>query len=186
MVTSRSMILLALCGTVVIGLSSCTSLDPGWIGIKDMDRKGDVTGLIVQANKQIADADSKEKLAELIRTYEQVLEIEPTNYEALWSLGRYYLLMAHGYSDNVKDKKEYYTKAMQMCERGMYTNREFKKLVDGGTPIWDASSVLTIREMEAMDYWYSASGSCFAECMNPVEKILAARNVGKTKKYLTA
>ena len=89
----RSTLLVALCGLVIIGLSGCFSLDPGWKGIKDMDRKGDVSGLIAQANRQIADADSKEKLADLIRTYEQVLEIEPANYEALWSLGRYYLLM---------------------------------------------------------------------------------------------
>ncbi|MCK7510977.1 MAG: hypothetical protein MZV70_47490 [Desulfobacterales bacterium] len=74
-----------------------------------MDRKGDVSGLIAQANKQIADADSKEKLAELIRTYEQVLEIEPANYEALWSLGGYYVMMGTAYSDSVKLKKEYYT-----------------------------------------------------------------------------
>ena len=70
-----------------------------------MDRKGDVSGLIAQANRQIADADSKEKLADLIRTYEQVLEIEPANYEALWSLGRYYVLMGIAYSDSVKDQK---------------------------------------------------------------------------------
>ena len=87
MKTFRSTLLLALCGVVVIGLSSCSSWDPGWKGIKNIDRKGDVSGLIAQANRQIAEADSKEKLVELIRTYEQVLEIEPANYEALWSLG---------------------------------------------------------------------------------------------------
>ena len=61
MKTSRSMILVALCGAVVIGLSGCVSWDQGWKGIKDTARKGDVSGLIAQANKQIADADSKEK-----------------------------------------------------------------------------------------------------------------------------
>jgi tetratricopeptide (TPR) repeat protein len=180
----RSTLLVALCGVAIIGLSGCFSWDPGWKSIKDTGKKGDVSGLIAQANKQIADADSKEKLTDLIRTYEQVLEIEPANYEALWSLGRYYVLMGVAYSDNVKLKKEYYLKATQMCERGMYTNSEFKKLVDGGTPVWDASSVLTIREMEAMDYWYTALGWYFKECMNPVEKILNIRNIGRSKKIL--
>ena len=67
-----------------------------------------------------------------------------------------------------------------MCERGMYTNSEFKKLVDGGAPVWDASSVLTNREMEAMDYWYSSLGLYFSECMNPVERILSLR-IARTK-----
>jgi tetratricopeptide (TPR) repeat protein len=180
----RAMLLVALCGVVVIGLSSCTSWDPGWKGIKDMDRKGDVSGLIAQANKQIADADSKEKVAELIRTYEQVLEIEPANYEALWSLGGYYVMMGTAYSDSVKLKKEYYLKAIRMCERGMYTNSGFKKLVDGGAPVWDASSVLTNREMEAMFYWYSSLGLYFSECMNPVERIFNLRLLGHNKKML--
>jgi hypothetical protein len=182
--TSSSMLLVALCGAVVIGLSGCVSWDPGWKGIKDADRKGDVSGLIAQANRQIADADSKEKLTVLIHTYEQVLEIEPANYEALWSLGRYYVLMGFGYSDTVKLKKEYYIKAMQMCERGMYTNSGFKKLVDEGVPVWDSSSVLTIREIESMYYWNASLGNYFSECMNPVERILNVRIVGRTKKML--
>ena len=57
-------------------------------------------------------------------------------------------MMGTAYSDSVDLKKEYYTKARQMCERGMYTNSGFKKLVDEGATIWDASSALTIREME--------------------------------------
>jgi tetratricopeptide (TPR) repeat protein len=184
MKTIRSTILVALCGTVVIGLSGCVSWNQGWKGIKDTARKGDVSGLIAQANRQIADADSKEKLADLIRTYEQVLEIEPANYEALWSLGRYYMLMGGAYSDSLEIKKEYYIKAMQICERGMYTNSGFKKLVDEGVPVWDASSVLTIREIEAMDYWYSALGWYFSDCMNPVERILNARLAVRNKKML--
>ena len=185
MKTFRSKWLVALCGAVIIGLSGCySSGDPGWIGIKDLDRKGDVSGLIAQANRQIAEADTKEKLVDLIRTYEQVLEIEPANYEALWSLGRYYLLMAYGYSDSVDLKKEYYIKERQMCERGMYTNSGFKKLVDEGATIWDASSALTIREIESMYYWYTAKGNYFAECMNPVEKIFSIRDPGGTKKMI--
>ncbi|TSA44472.1 MAG: hypothetical protein D4R56_07095 [Deltaproteobacteria bacterium] len=184
MKTIRSTILVALCGAVVIGLSGCVSWDPGWKGIKDADRKGDVSGLIAQANRQITDADSKEKLTVLIRTYEQVLEIEPANYEALWNLGRYYQLMGVAYADNVEIKKEYYIKAMQMGERGMYTNSGFKKLVDEGAPVWDAASVLTISEITAMLYRYSALALYYAECMNSVERILNVRSIGKNQKIL--
>jgi len=180
----RSILLALLCGAAVIGLSGCVSWDQGWKGIKDTARKDDVSGLIAQANRQIADADSKEKLTDLIRTYEQVLEIEPANYEALWSLGRYYTLLGCAYSDSLEIKKECYIKAIRLCERGMYTNSGFKKLVDEGAPVCDASSVLTIREIEAMYYWYASLGWYFAECMNPVERILSAQFVDRNKKMI--
>jgi tetratricopeptide (TPR) repeat protein len=185
MKTICSTLLVALCGAVIVGLSGCTSSEePGWKSIKNLDRKGDVSGLIGQANRQIAEADTKEKVVDLIRTYEQVLEIEPANYEALWSLGRYYMLIGYGYSDSVELKKEYYIKAGQMCERGMYTNSGFKKLVDEGATIWDASSALTIREIESMYYWYAAHGNYFMECMNLAEKILSIRIAGGPKKMI--
>lgn len=171
---------------LVVSLSGCLSWDEGWKGIKDTAPKGDVSRLIAQANRQIADAGSKEKLADLIRTYEQVLEIEPLNYNALWSLGRYCLLMGIAYSDSVKIKKEYYIKAMQVCERGMYTNSGFKKLVDSGTSVWDASSVLTIREIESIYYWYASLGQYYSECMNPVEKIINLSIDIKSKKMIAS
>ena len=86
----------ALCGAVVIGLSGCLSWEEGWKDVKGPVQKGDVGALIAKANLQIAAADNKEKLEALIRTYEQVLEIDPNNYEALWSLGRYYMLHGNG------------------------------------------------------------------------------------------
>lgn len=181
----RATLIMALCGIIVIGLSSCASWNQGWKGVQTMERKGDTSSLIAQANRQIKIADTQEKLADLISTYEQVLEIEPANYEALWSLGRYYMLMGVAYADSVKIKKEYYVKAMQLCERGMYTNIEFKKLVDNGAPVWDASSVLTIREIESIYYWYASLGAYYSECMNPVEKILNL-NIGKKNKKMIA
>jgi tetratricopeptide (TPR) repeat protein len=160
---------------LIIGLSGCLSWDQGWKRVKDTARKGDASGLITKANHQITDADTKEKVAELIQTYEQVLEIDPENYEALWSLGRYYVLMGVAYSENNEMKKEYSLKAMRVCERGMYTNPEFKKLVDDGATVWEASSALNLREIEAMDYWYTALGWYLSDCMNQAERILNIR-----------
>ncbi len=174
----------ALCVAAVIGFAGCLSWEEGWKEVTGPVQKGDVGALIAKANLQIAGADNREKLEALIRTYEQVLEIDPNNYEALWSLGRYYILKGVTYVDTMKDKKDYFIKAARVCERGMYTNKEFKKLVDSGTPLWDASSVLTIREIEAMDYWYSALGWYYADCLNPVERIFNLHWVSRNKKIL--
>ncbi|HNW28972.1 MAG TPA: TRAP transporter TatT component family protein [Spirochaetota bacterium] len=168
----KSTVFAALCVAAVIGSCGCLSWKEGWKDVTGPVKKGDTGALIAKANLQIADADNREKLEALIRTYEEVLEIDPYNYEALWSLGRYYILMGVAYTDDVKVKKDYYIKAARACERAMYTNGEFKKLVDGGKTVWEASSVLKIREIEAIDYWYSALGWCYADCLNPVERIL--------------
>jgi len=161
----------------------CIAWEPGWKMAQAPAVKGDVSKLLAQANIQISGSDTKEKLAALIRTYEQVLAIDPVNYESLWSLGRYYMLMGMGYSNNIKDKKENYLNARRYCERGMYTNSGFKKLVDDGAPVADACSALTKREIEAMYYWYNSTALYYMECMNFIEKIFNLRPAN-TKKVL--
>lgn len=168
----------------IIGLFGNLSWEEGWKLVRDTGGKGDVGRLIKKANAQIAAADTEEKVRELILTYEEVLEIDPGNYEALWSLGRYYMLLGIGYSGGKREMEECFFRAIRYCERGMYTNSEFKKLVDGGTKEWDAVAALTVREIAAMYYWYGALGNIYRICMNPVEKIINMRWVGRNKKML--
>ncbi len=181
---ARLKVVMVLLVAVAFGLTGCLSWEEGWKNIKGPAKKGAVGALIAKANLQIAGADSREKLEALIRTYEEVLEIDPNNYEALWSLGRYYILMGVAYIDTMKARKDYYLKAIRACERGMYTNGDFKKIVDGGTPLWEACSVLTNREIEAMNYWYSGVGWYYTDCMNPVERIFNLHWAFRNKKVL--
>ncbi len=176
----HAMILVAACVSSALSASGCLSWAPGWKDVKDATARENTAALLARARGEIARADDREKLAILIGTYERVLESDPWNYEALWSLGRYWILMGVAYTPEVKEKKECYIKALRYCERGMYTNDVFTKRVEGGAPVWEACDSLTAREIEAMYYWYASLGWYYLECMNPMEKLfnmpLASRN----------
>jgi len=132
-----------------------------------MAAMGDVTELHAEANEQILQADTKEKLQGLLATYERVLEREPANYEALWSLGRYNVVMVLGYTESPSEKTHHNLAAMDYCEQAMKTHPEFKALTAGGGSerVGDACRVLSKREIAPLYYWFGATGSYWKECL---------------------
>lgn len=168
----------------VLFASGCMSWEPGWEGIEKPTKTGDVSDLLTKANEQIGLADTKDKVVQLVKTYERVLEIDPTNYEALWSLGRYWWLVGFAYSDLVEYKEACYKRAIQYCERAMYGNSEFKSLVDMGENVWDACRVLSKDEIEAMFYWYAGVGSYWTECLSGPGRLLNMRWSGRLRKVV--
>ncbi len=130
-----------------------------------------VSALLDKARQQIDQTDSREKVLDLLRTYESVLEVDPANYEALWSLGRYNVVMVLGYTINLAEKREYNLTAIRYCEQAMNTNPEFKALRDKGEKVSKACRVLTKREMAPLYYWYAGTGSCWKECFSRTEKL---------------
>ena len=73
----------------------------------------DVSALFDKADTQIMQADNKEKVFELLRTYEDILEINPLNFDALWRLGRYYIVLVLAYSESRDQKGQYNLTAMR-------------------------------------------------------------------------
>ncbi len=136
----------------------------GWRQFHEPTRTGNVSELLENAARQINEADNREKILEFIKTYESVLEIDPYNYEALWSLGRW-RFSVDTETENKEEKKECFVNAIKYCEQAMYTNPLFKESADKGEKLWDACRVLTRREMAAMQYWYSSMGMYWLECM---------------------
>jgi tetratricopeptide (TPR) repeat protein len=150
----------------------CTSSKSEWKSVEGPTEKGNTFALIAEANRQTGEADNKEKVLALIHTYESVLRIDPADYEALWSLGSYYLLVGMAYSDNTDEKESYYKTAMKYCERAMYTNPDFRGLIAQGEEPWEACGALSKREIAAMYYWYTAAGAHWSECLGRTGKLL--------------
>jgi tetratricopeptide (TPR) repeat protein len=150
----------------------CMSSKNEWKSVEGPTETGNTSALIAKANRQTGEADSKEKILELIHNYESVLRIDPADYEALWSLGSYYSLVGMAYPDNMYEKESYYKKAMQCCERAMYTNPDFRGLIAQGEEPWEACGALSKREIEAMYYWYTAAGAYWSECLGRTGKLL--------------
>lgn len=165
-------------------LPGCLSWQQGW---KQADRpvvEGDTTVLLEKAAMQRNQADSREKLFELINTYEMVLGVDPENKEALTNLGSYYMLMAYGYTDDKAEKKTYYMKSIACCERAFYTNAAFKARVDKGESVWAASPALSKEELGGLYFWYLSVGNTWKECLGGAGKFFNFSWPMRVKKIL--
>ena len=129
-------------------IAGCQSQQPGWKQFKPPSANEDIDALLTEVEKLIAAADTKEKLREVIQTYERILQTDLKNREALLDLSRYCMLMAYGYPNEKEEKAEYYLKAIKYSEQLMYLNPEFKQLVDKGKDLWDACPALSQAEIE--------------------------------------
>lgn len=157
---------------IFILTSGCMSSQGERKSVEGPTETGNSSECIAKANRQIDEADNREKVLELIQTYESALRIDPANYEALWSLGSYYSLMGMAYPDNMHEKESYYKKAMKCCERAMYTNPDFRGLTAQGEEPWDACGALSKREIAAMYFWYTAGNAYWSECLGRTGRLL--------------
>lgn len=154
-------------------LSSCSNREYGWEKTGPPAQKVDLRPLFAKFHRQLANADDRAKVLGLIGTLEEITGIDPMNYEALWQLGRYYLLMADAYAEGSEEKKKSYTKGRLACERALYRNPGFRKLIDAGKDPFEACKALGAGEIEAMYYWYNNMGGEFTFCMNGIQKLMS-------------
>ncbi|PKL39912.1 MAG: hypothetical protein CVV44_06735 [Spirochaetae bacterium HGW-Spirochaetae-1] len=165
-------------------LKGCISWEPGWKQASQAEVKGDAAALLVKAKTLEKDADSAEKVGQLVAALEDVIAVDPGNYEALNMLASNCMLIAYGYSQDTDDKEKYYMKAIGYSERGLYLNKDFRALVDKGEKTWEASRVLTKKEMYALYFWYLALGNWWTECLSAPAKLVNLAWPGRVKTVL--
>jgi len=161
--------------------AGCISWDEGWKTKFQATGQGEVKALLASASSLESSANSADNVKNVIAAYEKVIAVDPVNYNALSKLGEFTHLYAYIYSTDRNVKAEYYLKSLNYCERAMYTNPKFKALADQGKPVWECVDVLTVKEMEAMFYWYVAAGQYWTECFNSIYHLFNFRLPGKVK-----
>jgi len=165
-------------------LNSCVSFKPGWETITENKNYSDTKALLVNALLIEANADSKEEVLKLIDAFKEVEKVDPLNYYALWKIGNYNILMGAAYSTKSKNKKYYYKEAIRYCEKAMGTNKLFLSQVINGEEITDAAGSLTINEIDAMGYWYTARFYYFKECLKPLGRVMNTKIVIQNNKMI--
>ena len=140
--------------------------------------------LLKEAGILADQADDREKLISAIEAYERVLLADPHNYQALCYLSTYHLLLGDGYSTRKSDKIRNFKAALGYSERAMYTNPAFKKLIDQGTPVWQAVDSLTIQEMESMLFWTTAVFYYYKEGLGVLGQIINYSWIKRARKVL--
>lgn len=170
--------------TILLSLNTgCLKWEPGWKQAAEQVAEGDVAVLMAKAEKLENTADTKEKVQALVASYEDAIRVDPDNLKALSRLGTYYWLLGYGYSQDDNEMLNNVMRSIDFNERAMYTNQEFKKLTDRGETVWEASRVLTEKEMSALYHWYTAAGYLLSR-QSIVGKLINIKWAGRTKQVL--
>jgi len=122
----------------------------GWLQTEEPALQGDVSSFLGQAKQKIQSADTKDKVLDLINTYEEALKVAPKNREALIGTAWYCCLIALAYAATNEEKRDFFVKTVIYCEQAMHLNPEFAGLVDNGEKVWEACRVLSSAELDSL------------------------------------
>ena len=174
-----------LLAVMVLLMLGCVSLKPGWTDLAPHAGTGDSPSEAARARAMFRDADDHEKLVGTIAAYEAALKHNPEDYGILAGLCEAYILDAAAYSQAKKEKKRRYRLGITYCDRAMYTNPQFRDLVDQGASLADAAHTLTAREAGAMMFWVTGVSYYFKECMGGIARLSSYRLILQTEVLLT-
>lgn len=152
-------------------LSGCVSWHPEWDRSIYPVAEADAARRLEKADRLSLTAGSRPELLAAIAAYESVLEAEPANFTALTNLGHMYILLGAAYTKDRSEKIRHYQTARRYNEWAMYTHPEFQARMDCGEKPWEASGVLTRREVPPMFYWVTAVMYHFKEGMSLPEMV---------------
>lgn len=158
-------------------LTSCASFNPGWNEKVFANNSADITTLMLTAERTENTANNSEKVELLIKTYMEIERANPNNYDALWKIGNYHILMGAAYAEKHKDKKYHYREAIKYCEKAMAVNPDFYEAVTSGHDITESLDKLTFHEIDAMGYWYTARFYYFIEVLKPLSRVINTKIV---------
>ncbi|HBH60230.1 MAG TPA: hypothetical protein DDX85_00495 [Nitrospiraceae bacterium] len=170
--------------TLLLFLSGCMTYQSDWTAVRADHPERDVSRLLELAHKKSHHADSKAAVRESIQLYEEVLNDDPLNYEALSSLAHLYLLLGDEEGNEIPQKKEFYLKAITYAEHAMYLNQDFRHLIDKGEQVWEAVSVLTEREMEPMLFWTTGIFYYYKDCLGPAAQVINFHWIKRAQRVL--
>ena len=134
----------------------------------------EIETLLKTARASEVKAQGKTGVTHVIQSYEEVLKKDPTNYVALCKVGNYKSLLGAAYSPKKREKKKLYLEAGASLVKAMRTNPAFEAEIEQGKSVAEAARVLTIREIDAMGYWFTVNFYYYKECLGVIGKV---RNV---------
>ncbi len=136
------------------------------------------------AKDKFQQAGSEKALRSSIKSFKDVLEIDPGSREALAYLCNQYVLLGTAYTSDRKLKMHYFNEAMSYCEAAMYTNPDFRNEMENGRKPWEAAYTLQAEDAPAMLFWVTALQYEFQETMPLPSKMVNMRWLQHGKRFL--
>ncbi len=168
---------------LIVAQSSCVSFKPGYENSSKPE--SEITNItLARIIEMESEADTKEEIKALIDAYLSISNQDDYHYHGLWKAGNYNILMGAAYCDSKSEKKKYYKEAIKLCEAAMGTNSDFMNQITQGKDLIDASEKLTINEIDAMGYWYTARFYYFKECLAPMGRVMNTKIVVENNRMI--
>ncbi len=170
--------------SLVLMFESCVSFKSGWNEFSTKSSSENIEVLFQEAYKIESTASSAESVLLLIDAFKKVEQADPSNYTALWKIGNYNILMGAAYATKQKDKKTYYLEAIKYCEKAMSLNTTFSAGLSKVKDITEAFCKLSINEIDAMGYWYTARFYYFKECLKSLGRVMNTKMITQNNKMI--
>lgn len=168
----------------ILLLAGCMSWTPGWQDAIAPKPPGPASQTFEQAESLFDSAGSRDQLRSAIDAYEIVVRSAPSDLPALTRLAEAQILFGAAYAVDKKEKAEWYRSGIRTAERAMATNEDFRRDVESGRSIGDASHSLGVGEMRPMLFWVTGVSYYFKECLSGVARLVHFRWMLQTRKVM--
>ena len=131
----------------------------------------DKEALLQEAVSLEKSASGQAGVSAVIKAYEKVLRLDSMNYQALCKIGNYKSLLGAAYTKKKKEKKKLYLASRASLEKAMETNPDYVQKLSEGKHVSEAIEALSIKEIDAMGYWFTVNFYYYKECLGIIGKM---------------
>jgi hypothetical protein len=165
-------------------LSGCTSWTPGWVDAAPATARPLHSEALLLVDAQLENADTAEKLREVIAAYDDILKHDPSNTLALTQLAEAHILYGAAYARDRSEKAAAYRSGIRLAERAMTANPEFRARVAAGASVGEAGETLGESDVRPMLFWVTGVSYYFKETLSGLARLTHARWMLQTREVM--
>ena len=129
-------------------------------------------------------ADSASRLQEAIAAYDEALRAAPESGVALVRLAEAHILYGAAYADGKRDKAHSYIAGIRYAEQALAQNPEFRRRVEAGESLGEASAALGRDELRPMLFWVTGVSYYYKECLGGIGHLTQFRWMLRTREVM--
>ena len=165
----------------------CMSWTPGWRSpslVGSAQDVGDAGMALERAETLFESADSASRLREAITAYDEALRSAPESGEVLVRLAEAHILYGAAYSDGKRDKAHSYITGIRYAEQALALNPQFRRRVEAGESLGEASAELGRDELRPMLFWVTGVSYYYKECLGGLGQLTQFRWMLRTREVM--
>lgn len=167
--------------------AGCMSWTPGWRSPELARDAGDLPGAAAAAARAellLTSADDAGRLRAAIAAYDEALRLAPDSGEVLAGLAEAHVLLGAAYSDERKDKARAFTTGIRYAERAMALRPGFRRRVEAGESLGEASVELGPEDLRPMLLWVTGVSYYYKECLGVLGHLTNFRWMLRTRNVM--